>query len=496
MINPATESRGGVSLFARLAIVLLASFLLFATVLLCLSKQLNGNYQDELTQRLHLNLAQHIVHEGPLFIDGKPDPAAVERAFHNMMILGKGFEFYLLSPTGELLNFSAPADKIQRQRLPMTAIQQFLDGHYQLPLRGPDPRSVDRNKIFSVAPVNIDGSLMGYLYIVINGEIYDQLAASIAPQTTVNQAMIFASSSGGFLLLALLGLLFWLTKPLQRLASELTELKRKGFNGSTLQLTDGRSRELNQINAAFNALSDELQRQYQQVKSVDEMRRELLAHVSHDLRTPLAALQGYLETWQLKQQQGQTADPQYIEIARRNADKIYKMVEQLMELARLESAQVPVTIETVAIAELVQDVLQKYQVAANDKQVLLDVQPKDPNLKVAADIEKLDRVLTNLIDNALRHCQAGDTISVRITPNQHDQLAIIVGDSGIGIPAADLPHIFDPHFKAANSVRGDSAHSGLGLAITKRLLALQQANIEVRSQVQQGTEFEFALPRA
>ncbi|QIZ77025.1 sensor histidine kinase [Ferrimonas lipolytica] len=483
------------SLFSRLSLALLSAFIVMAALLLWFSKQLEQDYQAEVTQRLHRNLAEHIVHEGPLFVDGKPDPAAVEHAFHNMMILGKGFEFYLLSPNGKLLNFSAPAGKIVRQRIDLTAINHFLQQQTALPLRGPDPRGHDRNKIFSVAPVIIDNTLYGYLYIIINGEAYDSVAASVSSDSRFSQAALILASTLVFLLVALLALFFWLTKPLRQLNQGLATLEQQGFDAQSLRLTSGSSSEMKQINGAFNRLSERLQQQFQQVKSVDEMRRELLAHVSHDLRTPLAALQGYLETW-LLQPQPEPDDRRYIEIAHANAEKIHRMIDQLIELARLESAQVPMNIETVVLAELIQDVLQKYQPAAEDKQVLLDVQPKDPSIKVAADIEKLERVFTNLIDNALRHCQAGDSISIRLMPQQDNKLAISVTDSGIGIPAADLPHIFDPHYKAANSVRGDSAHSGLGLAITQKLLALHQSTIAVSSQVQQGTEFRFALPQA
>ncbi|WP_298439859.1 HAMP domain-containing sensor histidine kinase [uncultured Ferrimonas sp.] len=484
------------SLFGRLALALLCAFVVMAGLLLWFNQQLEQNYQAEITQRLHRNLAEHIVHEGPLFVDGQPDPTAVEHAFHNMMILGKGFEFYLLSPQGEILNFSAPAGKVVRQRLPLAAIEPFFAAELTLPLRGPDPRNFDRNKIFSAAPININNQLMGYLYIIINGEAYDSVAATVSAQSRYSQAALLLLVAIAFLLLALLGLFAWLTRPLRQLGQGLHQLQQQGFDGPSLRLNHGSSGEMQQINHAFNALSERLQRQYQQVKSVDEMRRELLSHVSHDLRTPLAALQGYLETWLLQQQQGDNADPQYIEIAHSNAEKIHKLIDQLMELARLESAQVPMNIETVVVAELIQDVLQKYQPAAQDKQVLLDVQPKDPSLRVAADIEKLERVFTNLVDNALRHCHAGDTISVRLCPQQNNTISITVSDSGIGIPAADLPHVFDPHYKAANSVRGDSAHSGLGLAITRKLLALHQSTIAVSSQVQQGTEFRFDLERA
>ncbi|BDY03386.1 HAMP domain-containing sensor histidine kinase [Ferrimonas sp. YFM] len=484
------------SLFSRLALVLTVSFLMLGLMLVQLSRQLDASFQEQVTQKLHLSLAEHIVHEGPLFVEGKPDPAAVERAFHNMMILGKGFEFYLLSPDGTLLNYSAPPEKIRRERIPTATIELALTGQPTLPLRGPDPRDPIREKIFSVAPVVIDGQMLGYLYIIINGEIYDSMAAQVADSAWLPFALLMLGSGALFLLASTLGLFAWLTRPLSRLSNAIGALEAQGFKTPSLALnTPGAAREIRQLEQAFNTLSQRLQLQYRKVKSVDEMRRELLAHVSHDLRTPLASLQGYLETWMLQQRKGQQPDPAYVEIAQQNAAKIHKMVDQLMELARLESDQVPMNIESVSIAELVQDVLQKYRPAAEAKKVLLDVSPKDPGLQVAADIEKLERVFTNLVDNALRHCHAGDSIRIQLLHD--DQLVkVSVSDSGIGIPASDLPHIFDAHYKAANSIRGDAAHSGLGLAITKRLLALHKSSIEVSSKVQQGTEFRFSLPLA
>ncbi|SHH34751.1 HAMP domain-containing sensor histidine kinase [Ferrimonas marina] len=479
------------SLFARLAWVLLATFLLLGLVLVAVSRQLDSGYEDEITQRLHYALAQHIAMEGPIFQGGEPDPAAVEKAFHNMMILGKGFEFYLLDPQGRLLNYSAPEEKIQRRQISMDAIQSYLSPNPTLPMRGPDPRSPDRDKIFSVAPLYENEALTGYLYIIINGEIYDSLAARVHQKHWWDLPALVVGLACLFGLLSSLGLLAWLTRPLRQLTGEIEGLQRQGFTGQ-LRLREHGPDETQRLSHAFNALSERLEQQYDRVRSVDEMRRELLAHVSHDLRTPLAALQGYLETWQLQHKQHGEADPRYITIAHQNAEKIHKMVDQLMELARLESDQVPMQIEPINIAELVQDVLQKYQPAAEAKQVLLDVQPKDPSLQVAADIEKLERVFTNLVDNALRHCQSGDTITVRLSARP-EHLHVTVCDSGIGIPASDLPHIFDPHYKAANSVRGDSAHSGLGLAITRKLLSLHNSEIEVASQVQEGTEFRFNL---
>ena len=111
------------------------------------------------------------------------------------------------------------------------------------------------------------------------------------------------------------------------------------------------------------------------------------------------------------------------------------------------------------------------------------------------DIEKLERVFTNLIENALRHTNENGSITVRLK-HENRSVAIEVSDTGIGIPAKDVEHIFTPHFKAENSVRGDTAHGGLGLAITKKLLSLHQASIHVKSIEKQGTTFHFELAMA
>jgi len=251
--------------------------------------------------------------------------------------------------------------------------------------------------------------------------------------------------------------------------------------------------EINQLGSAFENMAYQLIEQYKKVKDTDELRRELMSHVSHDLRTPLASLMGYLETWQMKQSElSPEQSREFVSTAHKNAQIISQLIEQLFELAHLDSGDVEVHYEAISIAELVQDVLQKFSLEAEQREVTLDVSPKDPALMVMADIEKLDRVFTNLVGNALRHCKPGDHITINLA-NETKRVLVQVKDSGIGIPRSDLPYIFNAHFKAANSVRGNNAHGGLGLAITKKLLALHNTTIRVNSVENQGTEFDFFL---
>ena len=228
------------------------------------------------------------------------------------------------------------------------------------------------------------------------------------------------------------------------------------------------------------------------------MRRELISYVSHDLRTPLASLQGYLETWHLKNKELTAQEGEdLINVAMKNAQHMSRLIEQLFELAHLDSETVTLNTEPLGIAEFAQDVLQKMALEASKKQVTLDIEPKDPSIMVMANIEKLENVFTNLIDNALRHCEAGDSIKIQIMPSSMTgHLNVSVKDTGLGIAEQDLPLIFDAHFRASNSVRGKGRNSGLGLAISKRIIELHGSELKVTSTLGKGTQFSFDLKSA
>ena len=219
----------------------------------------------------------------------------------------------------------------------------------------------------------------------------------------------------------------------------------------------------------------------------------MISYVSHDLRTPLAALQGYLETWQLKQGNITEAEStELIQIAANNAQHISSLVEQLFELAHLDAENAKLTLEPVSIAELAQDVIQKLALEAEKKGVTLDIEPKESYLLVMANIEKMERVFTNLLDNAIRHSHQGGKVIIKMLADT-GKLRVTVKDNGSGIPKADLPHIFEAHYRAENSAQGSRTNSGLGLAITRRIIELHHSKIHVTSEVDKGCAFDFEL---
>lgn len=499
------------SFYSKLAVGLLASFLLIGLLLMFLVQQLTVRYQSEVEQKLHLELAAHVVHDNSLLKDGEIDQKALKHAFHSMMILGPSFEFYVLKPDGTVTTYSADDEKIKRMKVDLEPIKQFLSGNEVLPILGDDPRSVFRQKIFSVAEIKQQGELKGYLYIIIGGEIYDSTV------DLLKNSHIITLSFGGlfaaliFSLVVVLLLFAMLTRPLRQLTADMKKFRAEGFDKGVLPASkwdETSPDEIQRLGATFNAMASTLKQQYEKVRTTDELRRELISYVSHDLRTPLAALQGYLETWQLKQSSLSPSEgSELIQVAANNAQQVSRLVEQLFELAHLDAENTQLTLEPVSIAELAQDVLQKLQLDAERHGIRLDVNPKDPSLIAMADIEKLERVFTNLVDNAIRHCREGDSVNITIT--RLDQaLQVTISDTGSGIAAEDIPNIFDAHYRGrntqsigksytVNSVAGQARHertnSGLGLAITRRIVELHGSTISVESKQDQGTSFSFCL---
>ena len=486
------------SFYSKLVIGLLASFSLIAILLTALVHQLTSNYQSEVEQKLHLELADHIVHDDKLLKNGQVDKEALEHTFHSMMILGPSFELYVVTPQGQVTTYSADDDKIKRMHVDLDPIKKFLSEDRNLPIVGDDPRSEYRKKIFSVAEIIDDGELVAYLYIIIGGEIYDGVVDLLQNSHIIKLSFWGFIATLFFSLIVVLLLFAMLTRPLRRLAADIEKFRSEGFEKGSMpnaQWDENSNDEIHRLGLTFNEMAETLKDQYEKVSTTDELRRELISYVSHDLRTPLASLQGYLETWQLKKDQISDREScELIQVAVNNAQHISSLVEQLFELAHLDAANATLVLEPVSIAELAQDVLQKMALEANNNKVTLSLVPEGLSVMVSANIEKIERVFTNLLENAIRHCQPGGHVTVDMNARANT-LKISIEDDGCGIPSEDLPHIFEAHYRAKNSAKGGRTHGGLGLAITRRIVELHNSHIRVKSEEGKGSVFEFELNR-
>ncbi|WP_259397232.1 histidine kinase dimerization/phospho-acceptor domain-containing protein [Shewanella sp. SG41-4] len=301
--------------------------------------QLNHEFsRNQIQQSLHLQLAEHMAHINPLLSQGITSDAALKEAFHDFMLLGPSFEIYTLDPDGKVIAYDAKEEKIKNHRVDTTIIQQFLNGD-SLPVLGTDPRSEDTHKIFSASKlVTKDGLHSGYLYVIIGGEDYDSWQALINAE---NQPKIWGATIGFWIIFALVLfviLLRYFTRPIQKLAQDLTELKNNPMSDKLMLPQRYRgSLEISQLSHHINHLLQEIQLQQQQVKRQQQAKHDFLLHLSHDLKTPLTALLGYIDTWLILPENER--DEALIQYAANSGQTLQQLLAQLLELAALENAK-------------------------------------------------------------------------------------------------------------------------------------------------------------
>ena len=240
-------------------------------------------------------------------------------------------------------------------------------------------------------------------------------------------------------------------------------------------------------------MSHQLEESLEKLSSVDKLRKEMIANISHDLRTPLTSLSGYIETLFMRRHTIKMEERErYLTIAIKESERLKKLIDDLFELSKLESNQIKMAIEPLPIAELLQDVMAKYEVICKEKNIKLSSNLSENTPWVVADLKLIDRVLQNLLDNAIRYnfTEGGEiNLLIQTIDMPSKMLEIKISNTGKTIDPSVLPHIFDRYFKTLSM----DGSTGLGLAIVKKILELHNSEIKVES-CDNFTTFTFSLP--
>ncbi|MEG0866600.1 MAG: ATP-binding protein [Hafnia sp.] len=453
-------------------------------------------YGNAMVQQLSQGLAQKIVSSELLLDDnGKVNREILKTLFDRLMTLNPSVELYLISPDGHLLADAAPAGHLARQYIDIRPVKLFLE-RASLPVYGNDPRSNAKLKIFSAAPVHLNGELQGYLYIILQGEELDELAESVwqkALRDALLLSLLVATLSG---LLAGMLVWYWVTRPVKQLTAGVNGLEQDSIS-AIRQLAQQppechSGNEVAVLQNTFIELANKIVCQWEQLSDSDRQRREFIANISHDLRTPLMSLLGYLEMLSVKME---TLSPeekrQYLSIALRQGNKVRHLSQQLFELARLEHCYVKLQMEYFSVSELIHDVAQKFDLAVETCQIHLEIDIPHSLPIINADVSMIERVLTNLLDNAIRHTPQGGTI--RLSAWQEEtRMKVEVSDSGSGVETELREQLFRrPSALSQKALR--EARGGLGLLIVNRMLELHGGGIRLVD-TGKGACFRFFLP--
>jgi two-component system OmpR family sensor kinase len=335
------------------------------------------------------------------------------------------------------------------------------------------------------APIMVSGQRVGTL-IASGGGTGGMMGGMMgAPEQNfldrVNRAVLTAGLVAGVVAL-LLGFVVFrgITAPLNRL-TRAAHAVAEGDLGQRVSIRTGD--EIAELGMAFNTMAANLQRD-------EQLRREMTADIAHELRTPLSVIQGNLEA---VLDGVYPADTAHIQPALDQAQLLTRLVEDLRTLALAEAGQLSLDQQLTDAAELVKRVVASFEPKAADKRVTLSVDAPDSLPRIRADGQRIAQVLTNLLGNALRYTPQGGRVEIRLSA-QDESLLVTVSDTGSGISAEDLGHIFDRFYRADKSRSRDGGGSGLGLAIARSIVETQGGHMWAESETGKGTTIAFTLP--
>ncbi len=488
----------GRTLFGKSTAILVGLFAVVALLSILLTFQANRAYLREANQRLNRHLAAYLVSRQLFLEGGRANEPALRETFEDLMKVNPSIELYLLDASGRIVTYSAPPGKVRRVRIDLGPVRKILERESPLPVLGDDPRDPARRKIFSASPIPASGAPEGYLYVILEGEGSETVA------TMLRQSYFLPLSIALTLCVVLValgsGLVLFrrLTDRLRTLHRAMEDYRGGGFRQPPplWELPPpSRGDEIDRLGAVFREMAARITGQVERIREADRQRRELIGNVSHDLRTPLTSLHGYLETVLLK---GEELSPdqrkEHLETALKHSERLRNLVAELFELARLDSGEVELRPEPFHPGEIVQDILQGFRLQAERKGVRLHTDPGEDLPPVGGDLGLIERAVQNLLDNAIRYTGRNGNVTVRLSRGD-SHVRIGISDDGPGILPEEIPLLFERGYRAApESAAGEEERAGLGLAITKRIVELHGGTLVVESEPGRGSTFSFRLP--
>lgn len=481
----------------KLIITLLSLLLSLSAIFIGFTVSSLPSLIQEANQQFNINLATNIVTEKKLLIDNQVNKKALQSVFMGLMLVNPMIEVYLIDKNGKILAYSAPENTVLRNKIDLTPVNTFLNNSTSLPITGNDPRQLNTNKVFSVAPIKQDNTLQGYLYIILGSQAYDSVFNLLESSYILKLWLLSILISLIFTFIAGAMTLKHIIKRLHFLNHAIESFKQHNFKA--LQKLPNRFNgkpgdEIDQLGSSFREMSERISHQVKLLEHNDVSRRELIANVSHDLRTPLASMQGYLETLILKQDTlSRVENKNYLNIALQHSNHLKNLISELFELSTLENNSAELHFEPFSMSELVQDVAQQFNLKAQQKDINISARIPEQPAFVSADISLIQRLLENLIENAIKYTPTGGNIDVTLL-SHNNQVTTSISDTGDGISENDLPFIFDRFYRVDKHRQTEG--TGLGLAIVKRIIQLHNSTIDISSIPKCGTTLSFHLPFA
>ncbi|MGH1357608.1 MAG: ATP-binding protein [Burkholderiaceae bacterium] len=489
-----------VSLRARVLVLLAAFGLTIAVALALITYQSIRAYYTDVMYKRSSEFAQRLVDIHPdIWNKYTSDPAAFGDKLAKYILYAPNTGLYLLDNDGRVLS-SAGERRLywSNYRVNLDKVTSALSNNESQPIFADDPDTIGGICLVAAVPVMWQGQARGWLYVVARNADVDT-----APSSLLKAYSVKTGAKIGLLTIALgvlltMAIIAMMTRPLAALTRVAERIKQSGFTEETddpkVEIPHcSRDDEIGRLGRTFQEMLARLRAEMHRVTQADAKRREMVASVSHDLRTPLTALTAQLETVMMKGcDMNLEQRTMFYERALHNAEHLKSLTDSLAEVSRLDNPEFRAQPEPMALGELTDDVVQRFALTAENKGVTLAVDYPDGLPLSELDASLIERALANLIDNALRVTPEGGRVDVAVR-KQADTLRLEVTDTGPGVAPDDQSRVFDLFYQASKH-RENRGSSGLGLALVRRVAELHGGIAGLTSHLGQGSTFFIDLP--
>ncbi len=482
----------------KLGVLFLITVLSIGIIYVYVTFFLLDNFYSQTTQKLNANLADHLIEEkfkntSPFLDNGTVNVELFDDIMHDMMAVNRAIEVYLLDKKGEVLH-SLVLDHDDKskatKKIDLVPVKQFI-ANKEVFILGDDPKDIKSKKIFSAAAFESKGQ-KGFIYILLASESFELVCENLF-KGYFSKLMFIALLITMLLAIVIGGLsIVFISKNLLIIMHYVNRFKEGDLNS---RIPNASKSNLSILATTFNEMADTISFNMNEIYSINTFKKELIATVSHDLRTPLTIIRGYAET--LKDGDDKITNQnrkEFLKIIENSTSSISSLVNHLSDYSNLDAKQIKLKPSIFNITELVLDITKRYNIIKEEKKIkILIYHNKDDSQLVYADKSLIERVIQNILDNSFKFTPSDGIISFHIEKRKNGLTIIKIKDTGPGIRKQDRKLIFKKYARttSAREVQG----IGLGLAIVKKIMELHNSDVKIyNNDKNRGCSFEFSLP--
>jgi signal transduction histidine kinase len=465
------------SIFRRMMIWVFILITVMGLLFIVITYLSSTHFYEASTQLLNREVAGHIAKFASPFERSGLNRQKADSVFYQAMVLSPSIEVYFLDTTGKVLYFHAESSEILQWRLPLGNVQEYIASAGKRYIKGIDPKDPAHPKIFSAAAVTGGAGKLGYIYVILGSKEY-RAVTHLLYNSHVNNLVI---KTFVFAILATLLISLVYVRRLQKNFDGMVKVLQQFEKGDfSARVPVNEKDDLSPIAHAFNIMADQLVDNIEKLKKAEADRKDFTTNISHDLRTPLAIARGYAETMLLKTMEtgASTAEKEsYARLVIQNLETVEHMVQQLLDLSKMESGHFIPEKQPFVFSEIVQEFVHASSISAAARQLTIDCSRCTDVSWIEGDISMMERVIQNLLTNAIKYTPAGGQVLVSLE-RQQDELVFRMENMGNPLPP-EIAEWINAGRRQAKAPRGDKG--GIGLTIVKKILDLHSFTFQVQT---------------